>query len=117
LNKHKKEISHFYKKTINRDYTSEASQYYQNRFIRFKDKLFQFLNYDNVSWNNNNAERAIKLLATHSNKSIPLFSPQRIGEYLRIMSIYQTCVYNNVSFLKFLLSRERSFDNFLSSVR
>ena len=117
LNKHKKEIESFYEKTINSNYDTETSLYYQNRFIRFKDKLFQFLSFDNVSWNNNNAERAIKLLATHSNKTITLFSPKRIGEYLRIMSIYQTCVYNNVSFLKFLLSRERNFENFLSTVK
>ena len=117
LNKHKKEIETFYKNTISCSYDSETSQYYQNRFIRFKDKLFQFLNFDNVSWNNNNAERAIKLLATHSNKSIKIFSSNRIDEYLKIMSIYQTCMYNNISFLKFLLSREKCFGVYLQTLR
>jgi predicted RecB family nuclease len=117
LNKHKKEIESFYTKTITCEYSTETSQYYQTRFIKHKNKLFQFLNFDNVSWNNNNAERAIKLLATHSNRSINLFSPQRIDEYLKIMSIYQTCNYNNVSFLKFLLSREQNFDEYLRTVR
>jgi hypothetical protein len=65
-----------------------------------------------VSWNNNNAEKAIKFLATHTNRKIKLFTSERMKDYLKIMSIYQTCVYNEVSFMKFLLSKERDFDRF-----
>ena len=94
---------------------SEIGLYYQERFSRNRDKLYAFINYDNVSWNNNNAERAIKLLATHTNRKIKLFSENRMREYLQIMSIYQTCVYNNVSFLKFLLSKERDVERYIKS--
>lgn len=117
LNKYIKEVDRFFNTAVKCEYSSESSLYYQTRFIKYKDKMFQFLNYDNVSWNNNNAERAIKLLATHSNKNIKLFSSQRIDEYLRIMSIYQTCVYNNVSFLKFMVSKEKDFDLYLKRLK
>src|SRR5262249_8342257 len=38
--------------------------------------------------------------------NIEFFRASRMDEYLRIMSIYQTCQYKEVSFLKFLLSKE-----------
>jgi hypothetical protein len=33
-----------------------------------------------------------------------------MDEYLKIMSIYQTCKYKGISFLKFLLSKEKDID-------
>src|SRR4029434_2770231 len=35
----------------------------------------------------------------HRNKNIEFFRASRMDEYLRIMSIYQTCEYKKVSFL------------------
>jgi len=32
-------------------------------------------------------------------------------EYLKIMSIYQTCKYKGISFLKFMLSREKDIES------
>jgi hypothetical protein len=87
--------------------------YYKERFRKNRDRLFEFLKHDNVFWNNNNAEMAIKLLATHTNNKIMLFSEDRMREYLQIISLYQTCVYNNVSFFKFLLSKEKDLDRYL----
>ena len=83
-------------KITSEKFATEIAIYYQERFLRNKNKLFTFLEYDNVSWNNNNAEKAIKLLATHTNEKIKLFSEKRISEYLCIMSIYQTCIYKPI---------------------
>lgn len=96
-------------------FKTEIGVYYQERFCRNRGRLFVFLKHDNLSWNNNNAEKAIKLLATHTNRKIMLFSEVRMREYLQIMSIYQTCVYNNVSFLKFRLSEEKNFDRYIET--
>lgn len=82
----------------------------QRRFLKNQEKLFLFLNHDNVAWNNNAAEHAIKLLATHQNKNLPFFRESRMDEYLKIMSIYQTCKYKGISFLKFMLSGEKDID-------
>ncbi|MBC2717333.1 MAG: transposase [Desulfobacteraceae bacterium] len=102
-------------KIAKKKFSTEISIYYQDRFKKNKDRLFEFVNHDHVSWNNNNAERAIKLLATHTNRKIKLFSEKRMRDYLKIMSIYQTCVYNNVSFMKFLISEERNFERFFDN--
>ncbi len=69
-----------------------------------------FLNHDNVAWNNNAVEHAIKLLATHKNKNLTFFRESRMEECLKIMSIYQTCKYKGISFLKFLLSKDKDID-------
>jgi hypothetical protein len=106
LKKHAKHASKFLSTVLDSSYKTEIAQQYQNRIKRNRHKLFQFLNYDNVSWNNSNAEHAIKILALHANKDINSFRETRIDDYLKIISIYQTCEYRNISFLKFLLSKE-----------
>jgi len=45
-------------------------------------------------------------------KNIDFFRASRMDEYLHIMSIYQTCEYKKVSFLKFLLSKETDMDEY-----
>ena len=40
-----------------------------------------------------------------------------LKDYLVLLSIYQTCRYKGVSFLKFLLSRERDMDAFCEQPR
>jgi hypothetical protein len=115
LSKYRENADIFFNQIAKKSFSTEIAVYYQERFLKNKEKLFQFINYDNVSWNNNSAERAIKLLATHTNKKIKLFSAKRMEDYLKIMSIYQTCSFNNVSFMKFLLSKERDLDRFFQS--
>jgi len=115
LNKHNKEARAFFKNILNREYHSEIAQQYQQRLKKNKDKLFTFLNFDNVGWNNTNAEHAIKVLATHRNMNIKFYRSSRIEDYLKIMSIYQTCEYKGISFLQFMLSREVDFDVFLTN--
>ena len=39
----------------------------------------------------------------------------RLRDYLVLLSIYETCKYRGLSFLKFLLSRERDIDKFHES--
>jgi len=112
LYKHKKEVNKFINEVLTTKYSSEVSIQYQKRIAKNKDKLFLFLNYDNVFWNNSNAEHAIKLLATHRNRNINFFETTRIDEYLKIMSIFQTCEYKEISFLKFLLSQEKDIDKY-----
>ena len=112
LNKHNKSVRKFFRDILSKDYKSEIATQYQKRLSRNQDKLFLFLNYDNVSWNNNAAEHAIKLLATHQNKIVSYFRESRIEEYLKIMSIYQTCKCKGVSFLKFILSKEKDLDEY-----
>jgi hypothetical protein len=64
LKKHKVFVEWFYKELSTRDYQSEIAGHYKKRFEKNCDKLFTFLDYDGVPWNNNNAEHAIKAFST-----------------------------------------------------
>ena len=113
LYKHKKEVAHFYKAyIINKKYNSEVAVKYQKKFDKYQNKLFTFLDFDGVSWNNTNAEHAIKILALHRNKNASSFKKVRINEYAILISIYQTCLYRKINFLQFLLSGEKDIDKF-----
>jgi hypothetical protein len=63
LRKHKEEVDRFYRMLQKRDYQTEVGRAYKKRFEKNRDKLFTFLDYDGVPWNNNNAEHAIKAFA------------------------------------------------------
>src|SRR5688572_27548177 len=88
-------------------FQTEIAQQYQNRIRKNRDRMFQFLGYDNVSWNNTNAEHAIKMLATHVNKDVNAYRATTIADTLKVVSICQTCKYREVRFLKFLLSKRK----------
>ena len=60
LKKHKVEVARFNGRLLTREYKTELARKTQDRFRRNQGKLFTFLDYDNVPWNNNNAEHAIK---------------------------------------------------------
>ncbi|HEY2580521.1 MAG TPA: TM0106 family RecB-like putative nuclease [Mucilaginibacter sp.] len=111
LNRYKKEADKFFTTTLAQVYQTEIAQQYQTRLKRNRNTLFEFLNHNNVSWNNSNAEHAIKILALHANKNINSFRKSRIDEYLKIMSIYQTCEYKNIGFLKFLISQKTGLND------
>ena len=80
--------------------------------VKYRDKLFTFLNYDGVPWNNNNAEHAIKQFAYYRENTIGMLRESGLRDYLVLLSICQTCNYKGVSFLKFLLSKEQNVDAF-----
>ena len=111
LNKYRKDVNLFFAEISSQCCQTEIAQQYQARLKRNRNSLFEFLNHDNVGWNNSNAEHAIKILALHTNKDLNAFRKSRIDDYLKIMSIYQTCEYKNLSFLKFLLSENRNLIN------
>jgi Transposase IS66 family len=63
LKKHKKAARRFYKRLAEQESNSEATMKWKSRFKKSSGKLFTFLDHDDVSWNNNNAEHAIKAFA------------------------------------------------------
>lgn len=112
LNKFKKLICQFYKKTIDHhDYKFEVTLKYQKRFQRYRDSLFIFLEEDDIPWNNNMAERAILHLAVQR-KISGTFYDSRVQDYLLLLGIAQSCRFQDKPFLKFLLSQEKDVDLF-----
>ncbi len=110
LNKFKREAAKYCQAVASTANKTEIAVQYQTRLKKNSQTLYEFLSHDNVSWNNSNAEHAIKILALHANKNINAFRESRIDDYLKIMSIYQTCEYKNISFFKFLLSQKKTFE-------
>ncbi|MBM4146959.1 MAG: IS66 family transposase [Nitrospira sp.] len=108
LNKHKIEVKRFFNCLSKKEYKSDLALQYQKRLTRNQEKLFTFLSYDEIPWNNNNVEHAIKHLARYRRNVDGLFSEKGIKEYLALLSIYQTCQYRGLNFLQFLRSEEKS---------
>ena len=112
LKKHEDEVEGFFRSLSERSFRSEAAEALRARLIKYQDKLFTFINYDGVPWNNNNAEHAIKQFAYYRENANGMLTEPGMSDYLLLLSICQTCHYKGVSFLKFLLSRERDVDAF-----
>lgn len=114
LAKHKKHVERFNRSISGRKFTTEVAIKYQKRFNKYANKLFTFLDYDNVPWNNNNAEHAIKPFAMLRHVFRGLSTPKGIREYLVLLSVEETCKYRGISFLDFLRSGELDIDQFIA---
>ena len=112
LGKHRRDVAQFFHTVLRQRYRSEVAEAYRNRLLKYQDKLFTFLNHDGVPWNNNNAEHAVKKFADYREMVDGQFSEAGLKEYLVLLSIYMTCKYKRISFLRFLLSREKDIDAF-----
>ena len=112
LGKHQLDVEKFYKRIIDQSGKSELTQKYQKRFRRYKDSLFTFLNHDDIPWNNNNAEHAIKPFAAYRRSRDGLFTEQSIQTHLILLSVQQTCRYQEISFFEFLKSGKQSLAEF-----
>ncbi|MFY0601948.1 MAG: transposase [Cyclobacteriaceae bacterium] len=110
LLKHKKDVLKFYDFLRNTTFESDVVKKIEKRFIKFENQLFTFLDYDGVPWNNNNAEHAFKHFASYRRNTNGIFTENGLKNYLILLSIYQTCSYRNIDFLKFLLSKEKHID-------
>jgi predicted RecB family nuclease len=119
LHKHKQEVDRFYERESAAAYASEVARHYRQRFLKYRDKLFTFLDHDGVPWNNNNAENAVKRFVSRR-KSLGgtgALSESGLRDYLLLLSIYQTLRYRNISFWKFLLSGETDIAAFTTKCR
>ena len=117
LNKFKKSVDKFYKKMIiGKRYKSELNIKYRDRFIRYQDSLFTFLEQDGVPWHNNTAENALRHL-TVQEKISGCFHKSLMSDYLVLLSIRQTCRFQGKSFFKFLFSEETDLDKFEANKR
>ena len=112
LRKHLVAVDEFYRFLSSSDFISEAARKCQQRFEKNRNKLFTFLSYDNVPWNNNNAEHAIKAFARLRDVISGSSTKKGVVDYLTLLSIAQTCEYRELDFLDFLRSREKDIDTF-----
>jgi predicted RecB family nuclease len=112
LGKHRRDVDTLFHVVSGQMYRSEVAEGYRKRLMKYQDKLFTFLHYDGVPWNNNNAEHALKRFAYYREIVDGQFSEAGLQEYLVLLSLYVTCKYKGLSFLQFLLSKEKDVDIF-----
>jgi len=98
----------FLEKIANANFSSDIALKLQRRINKSGMKLFAFLDYDGIPWNNNNAEHAMHSFAKHRRNSDGRWTKDTIEELLVLMSVFETCEYNNKSVLKFLLSKRKA---------
>jgi predicted RecB family nuclease len=110
LRKHKAFVARFYQTLTEANSKTEIVAKYKKRFEKNRYKLFTFLDYNGVPWNNNNAEHAIKAFALLRTALRGASSGKGIREYLTLLSICETCKYKGVNFLAFLRSGEKDID-------
>jgi hypothetical protein len=110
LRKHKKAIAKFYKSALGAELTTISARKLQTRFKRNVGRLFTFIEYDNVPWNNNNAEHAVKAFARLRDVIDCHSTETGIQAYLILLSICQTCEYRGIDFLEFLRTGERDVE-------
>src|SRR5262249_31844510 len=91
-----------------KNFSSELADKYKKRFQKSGEKMFTFLDHDGVPWNNTNAEHAIKRFAKYRRTADGYFTERSLTEYLVLATVLETCAFNHVSALKFLLSEERT---------
>jgi hypothetical protein len=117
LKSHARAVATFFDVLVERICESDASKALQERLLRNRERLFTFLQHDGVSWNNNLAENAIKRISDYREDVGRSVKEAGLTEHLVLLSIYQTCRVRDISFLKFLLSRERDIDAFAAGKR
>lgn len=115
LNKHKSKVRVFFKKMEDKNYISDLAKNFQRRLLKNRDKMFTFLDYNGVPWNNNNAEHAIKRFVFLRKVIGGSSTAKGIQQYLVLLSISETLRLRNASFLKFLISGATDIDKFLET--
>jgi predicted RecB family nuclease len=112
LRKHLVDVNRFYGFLDASNFKSEAASKCKQRFEKNRDKLFTFLRYDSVPWNNNNAEHAIKAFARLRDVISGTSTKKGVDEYLTLLSVAQTCEYQGLDFLDFLRSEEKDVETY-----
>jgi len=111
LRKHKKDVDKFSQHFLDGTYKSGLYIKYAKRLKKHWVELWTFLDYDGVPWNNNNAEAAAKAFAQHRHGVNGRISEQGVKDYLKMLSLAQTCRYRSISFLDFLRHEAGVWEN------
>ena len=112
LRKHRTRVERFYRSLCEEDCATEVSKKIVDRFYKNRDKLFTFLDFDDVPWNNNNAEHAIKAFVVLRRTINGATSEAGLKDYLVLLSLRETCKYRGIEFLDFIRSGSKDVTKF-----
>lgn len=117
LKKYLVSVERFYRQISENNLHSDTAAKVKERLEKNRDKLFTFLSYDGVPWNNNNAEHAIKAFAELRHTIGGVTTEKGLRDYLVLLSLCQSCRYSGLDFLDFLCSGEKDLHVFADSRR
>lgn len=109
LGRHRRSAEGFIEHVAGLNCATEVGGALQKRIGKNRDKLFTFLAYDGVPWNNNNAEHAVRAF-TRLRNVINTSSPKGTRDYATLLSIQQTLRYRGREFLEFMRSGVMEID-------
>lgn len=109
LGKHRRSAEGFIEHVVAMECATEVGLALKKRIEKNRDKLFTFLDYDGVPWNNNNAEHAVRAF-TRLRNVINTSTPKGSREYATLLSIQQTLRYRGMGFLEFMRSGKMEID-------
>jgi hypothetical protein len=109
LSKHRRSSEAFIEQVVAMKCATEVGLALKKRIEKNRNKLFTFLNYDGVPWNNNNAEHAVRAF-TRLRNVINTSTPQGTREFATLLSIQQTLRYRGMSLLEFMRSGRMEID-------
>jgi predicted RecB family nuclease len=115
LRKHLAAVNRFYREIVAMPQQSEIAMKLKDRLEKNRDKLFTFLSFDGVPWNNNNAEHAVKGFAALRQIIGGVTTEKGLRDYLILLSLCETCKYMGVDFLDFLRSGKKDIHAFAES--
>jgi predicted RecB family nuclease len=103
LGKHKRSVERFLDDVATLQCATEISSALKKRIEKNKDRLFTFLDYDDVPWNNNNAEHAVREY-TRLRNVMSTSTAKGTREYCVLLTLQQTLRHQGAGFLDFLHS-------------
>jgi transposase IS66 family protein len=109
LRKHERNVKKFFRDLRKAMLTDDTALTLRKRLLKNEGRLFTFLNYDDVPWNNNNAEHALRAF-TKLRNGMATSTAKGTKEYAVLLSVQQTLRYRNMNFLKFLLSPDMEIE-------
>jgi len=115
LGKHRIVVDRFYNRLSGGFGGGEAARKIIERLQKNRNTMFTFLDFDDVPWNNNNAEHAIKAFALLRRVIDGTTTEKGLHDFLVLLSLCETCKYKNVDFLEFLRSGSKDIDDFAIS--
>jgi hypothetical protein len=115
LSRFKRSVAEFFHAVSSSAPRSDVARALRERLLKHQSKLFTFLDFDNVPWNNNNAENAIKRFALYRARAAGMMKDSGLEMFLTLLSICQTCKYKGLNFWRFLCSRKRDINDFAAS--
>ena len=116
LGKFRNSIDQFYKHLVEAG-SGDAAAKLVNRLQKNRNKMFTFIEFDDVPWNNNNAEHAVKAFALLRRVIEGVTTEKGLRDTLVLLSVCETCKCKNVDFLDFLRSGSKDIDDFVISGR